>query len=680
MADASILKEFLVSLGFKVDTSSEGKFKESIGNATKQMVEFGAAVTAVAADALADITKIAGSLEDLYFASQRTKASGENIKAFGYAVSQLGGSAEGASSSLESLARNMRNSPGYAGMLEGMGVHTKDTNGQLRDTVDIMGDLGKSLASMPYYRANAYANSLGIDEKTLMAMRDGSLTAQMQKYKEVREQIGLGGNEGEQTGHDFMTQMRELGGVLLMLMQKIGITMAAVVLPALEALNDGIEAGIGWFSRLSPQVKTALAIVVGLAAGFIAVMTTMMLFTKAKAIIQGVVGAFRAMAAAAKLATAATEEVAAATEVADAAMAANPIGLIVLAIEALIAALALLWNDYSVWKEGGKSLIDWGAWEPGITAAINGMNALRDAAREAFEWAQKLFLRAFGGPAAETPPKDQHQVPHQEQSQPTPSQESAPLVLPHQMKPVPALPAPVSPVSPVSPDTKTPQGDAPLVLPHQMKSTPALPAAPASQDGDALGLDIVRRNEGKRNNTYGDATGIQTIGYGHTGSDVKSGMHISDGQAEQLLKQDFAKAKDKVLHLVKTALNSKQVAALSDFVFNVGGGAFAKSTLLKKINSGDMAGASKEFAKWSKAGNNVLPGLVHRRQEEAVLFSSGINERSLAGRLPQAPVITQTTTVTVSGVSQPQEAAKAVANAQNDVNNRMARNFKPSVM
>src|SRR5690348_12032764 len=98
---ADVIKEFLVGLGYKVDEAGQRKFVDGVNNASKDVLKLGVAAIAAATAVTAAVTKIASGLEDLYYASQRTRASAENIQAYGYAVSQMGSSADAARGSLE---------------------------------------------------------------------------------------------------------------------------------------------------------------------------------------------------------------------------------------------------------------------------------------------------------------------------------------------------------------------------------------------------------------------------------------------------------------------------------------------------------------------------------------------------------------------------------------------------
>jgi lysozyme len=136
------------------------------------------------------------------------------------------------------------------------------------------------------------------------------------------------------------------------------------------------------------------------------------------------------------------------------------------------------------------------------------------------------------------------------------------------------------------------------------------------------GLSLTKKFEGLRLTAYQDQGGVWTIGYGHTGSDVQAGLTITDDQASDLLMKDTAKAVAAVYRLVSVPLTQNQFDALVDFVFNVGGGNFQSSTLLRDLNASNFAGAAAEFQKWDHVHTVVVPGLLARRQAEAKLFQT----------------------------------------------------------
>lgn len=133
------------------------------------------------------------------------------------------------------------------------------------------------------------------------------------------------------------------------------------------------------------------------------------------------------------------------------------------------------------------------------------------------------------------------------------------------------------------------------------------------------GIDLIKRFEGLRLRAYDDGVGIPTIGYGHT-KGVKLGMTITEEQAVQFLREDLHSAERDIDRLVTVHLCQHQFDALASLVFNIGGTAFRDSTLLRKLNAGDYAGAAAQFERWVHGGGKILPGLVRRRAAEKALF------------------------------------------------------------
>jgi lysozyme len=136
------------------------------------------------------------------------------------------------------------------------------------------------------------------------------------------------------------------------------------------------------------------------------------------------------------------------------------------------------------------------------------------------------------------------------------------------------------------------------------------------------GIDFIKRHEALRLHAYKDAVGVWTIGYGHT-STAKQGMIITEAEAEKLLKQDLKTAEDEInKHLLP--LKQHQFDSLTSFVFNIGVGAFRRSTLLKRlrvdVNHPDIV---NQFNRWVYGGGKILKGLVKRRREEANLYITG---------------------------------------------------------
>ncbi len=141
------------------------------------------------------------------------------------------------------------------------------------------------------------------------------------------------------------------------------------------------------------------------------------------------------------------------------------------------------------------------------------------------------------------------------------------------------------------------------------------------------GLELIKDFEGFSSTSYLDVVNIPTIGWGNTfyenGTKVKLGDQISKTDALKLLEvvanRDFA---DKIFPSIKVKVSQSQFDAMVSLAYNIGTGAFLKSTLLKKVNAGDFTGAGEEFLRWNKAGGKEVLGLTRRREREKQLFQS----------------------------------------------------------
>ncbi|MBK2673144.1 lysozyme [Citrobacter freundii] len=140
------------------------------------------------------------------------------------------------------------------------------------------------------------------------------------------------------------------------------------------------------------------------------------------------------------------------------------------------------------------------------------------------------------------------------------------------------------------------------------------------------GIALIKQFEGCKLTAYQDSVGVWTIGYGWTqpvdGKPIRAGMTIKQETAERLLKTGLVSYESDVSRLVKVGLNQGQFDALVSFTYNLGARSLSTSTLLRKLNASDYAGAADEFLRWNKAGGKVMTGLNRRREAERALFLS----------------------------------------------------------
>jgi len=139
-------------------------------------------------------------------------------------------------------------------------------------------------------------------------------------------------------------------------------------------------------------------------------------------------------------------------------------------------------------------------------------------------------------------------------------------------------------------------------------------------------IELIKRHEGLKLQAYLPTPNDKwTIGYGHTKT-AHQGMYITEDQAEDLLRQDLAWVEAAIAKLVKVKLTQNQYDAVASLIFNIGEGAFTRSTVLRELNQGNYQAAADAFLMWNKQRNRKtgemeeLRGLTKRRGEERKLF------------------------------------------------------------
>ena len=133
------------------------------------------------------------------------------------------------------------------------------------------------------------------------------------------------------------------------------------------------------------------------------------------------------------------------------------------------------------------------------------------------------------------------------------------------------------------------------------------------------GISLIKKFEGCELESYQDAVGVWTIGYGHT-KNVKEGMTISKEQADNMLLNELDEYCEYVEKAVDVTLKQNEFDALVSWTYNLGPTNLNDSTMLKVLNNKDFQEVPNQIKRWNKAGGKVLQGLVRRREAEALLF------------------------------------------------------------
>lgn len=363
--DAEIIKDFLISLGFDIDDAGMEKFDGVVVGATASVSKMGAAVEAAADTLLLFTTKIASGLDTLYGASQRTVATVAGINAMSYAALQAGSSAETARGSLESLSRFMHNNLGAESFLNRLGVQTREASGNMRDMSAVFTGVGQQLSNMSDYRANQYAQMLGIDENTLIAMRRG-LSGFSAEYSAVAKTLGFNADQAALDSNRFIASLRGFDTMADRARDKIGSNLADGLTGSMDdlykqILDNGSKIESALMRIITGSVGASDAITRVLWRIGAAVNDITIELKKLDPVTKQLVALFGGLLTVWRLL--------------NSALLASPISMLV----SFSGALLLLYDDYKMWQEGSKSLINGDNWKTEIDAALTAINELKDS-------------------------------------------------------------------------------------------------------------------------------------------------------------------------------------------------------------------------------------------------------------------------------------------------------------
>lgn len=256
MAETSVLREFLVDLGFRVDAASETKFREASEGADKRMKAFAGTLTVASAALSAYLTAATSKLNGLAISSNRVGASANNITSFQYAVQQMGGSAQAALQSLDGMAQKMRDMPGYKGVFTHFGIDPDKE----KDNVESLLKLFNSdkFKAQSYSTQKAFADKLGIDDQTFRALQDPATLQAYREHNAYLEKMGVNLDESSKGARDLTNAVNELYSKLEGPAMKVAGDMAGDFAVALKAVNAQLDVLADWYSKLPEESKQTI--------------------------------------------------------------------------------------------------------------------------------------------------------------------------------------------------------------------------------------------------------------------------------------------------------------------------------------------------------------------------------------------------------------------------------------
>jgi hypothetical protein len=271
-----LLSKLVMDIGARVDAASVNTANATLKkvqfnwlNVSKAVVESFTALVGVSATVVYAVEEIAKEFNELYFAAQRSGTTVQSMKSLGYAAEQLGIDGKSAEESLANLARFMRNNAAGEGILNGLGIGTREANGELRDTKDILVDVLGRLQHMPQFQANHIAEMLGIDEN-LRLTDVKQLTGFMDEASAAAKEMGVNMEDLSVQGNQFSTTMHRLG-------LYVDIFKARLMSLLAPGLKKGLDELGKYFVTHQEEIVHALTTVSTLLIEFVGVMVKLVI-------------------------------------------------------------------------------------------------------------------------------------------------------------------------------------------------------------------------------------------------------------------------------------------------------------------------------------------------------------------------------------------------------------------
>jgi lysozyme len=186
------------------------------------------------------------------------------------------------------------------------------------------------------------------------------------------------------------------------------------------------------------------------------------------------------------------------------------------------------------------------------------------------------------------------------------------------------------------------------------------------------GVHLIKSFEGLRLKAYRDSVNVLTIGYGHTGSDVIVGEVITEPEAEGLLRIDLKEAEVGVASALTRDVTDNQFAACVSLAFNVGVGAFEKSSIARYLNENRPREAAGSFLLYDKAGGKRLEGLTRRRRAERALFLTEDKTEEVAETVDAPPAVPVTVVQQTTSVLPTEKIKEIAGTGLSTIGNKLA--------
>lgn len=363
----TVIKEFLVGLGFQVDEAGLSKFDEGISSASINIAAFGVASVAAAGAVIAFVGSVADQLDAVGDVADRIGTTAEELMRLQYVATLSGSSADAAASSMESLGRIAGEAAQGIGrgakVFADLGISAKDATGKLKPTTQLLADVGDKIKDLSRQEQVAVLSKLGIDPSMIGAIT-GGMQELASEFDELYKAAGVDLNKAAEASGTFNDALDRLG-------MTFDAVKTAVAVKFMPQIARGIDTVRQFLVQNLPKIIGAVQPIFGLILNIAESFIT--LAARVASGIGVILGWFVKMNDATNGWAAYLLAAAAAWKYLNLSFLMTPIGMLI----ALAAVVALLIDDFLTFKEGGDSLIDWGSTfgivMQGVTSVLAGL-------------------------------------------------------------------------------------------------------------------------------------------------------------------------------------------------------------------------------------------------------------------------------------------------------------------
>jgi len=366
--NGDVIKEFLVGLGFQIDEQGLNNFNAGIGKATLMVTAVGVAAVAAAAGITKFVAGVANKFDAVGDLADQVNTTSEAILELGYIATLTGSSVAAAENSLYGLNKTAGEASLGIGrgakIFEDLGLQAKDSNGDLKDTSVLMSEIGERIKDMARGEQLAVLSKLGIDPTMVNALTT-DVSGLAAEFQTLYNNVGIDANAAAEDSSEFNDSMDRMKFTMEAIKDAVGLKFMNQVRFGIDALRKFLVENI---PKIINAVSPVIDMVLRIAEAFI------IIAGRVGQVIGGIIGWLSRANDATNGWAGYILAAAAAWKFLNLAFLTTPLGMIL----SLAAAIALLIDDFLVWKEGGDAFIDWDKWLPGFESAMSAVNAFKD--------------------------------------------------------------------------------------------------------------------------------------------------------------------------------------------------------------------------------------------------------------------------------------------------------------